>query len=122
MYGALPLTIGWRLSRSSTPGEWTCRGAPVTVRRAWGGDEVLVGGRPTRVQRQEYDTPVGRVRNRGLALSREQIRAQVWGWEYDGASRTVDVHIRGLRKRLEEDPANPRRIVTVRGSGYRFEG
>lgn len=96
----------------------TCGNLVIDVDR----HEVLVDGTPARVQPREYDLLVYLVRNRGLALSREQILAHVWGWEYDGASRTVDVHIRGLRKRLEEDPANPRRIVTVRGSGYRFEG
>jgi DNA-binding response OmpR family regulator len=45
-----------------------------------------------------------------------------WGWEFSGGSRTVDVHIRWLREKLEEDPAEPTRIVTVRGAGYRFEG
>jgi DNA-binding response OmpR family regulator len=44
------------------------------------------------------------------------------GWDFVGGSRTVDVHIRWLREKLEDDPANPTRIVTVRGIGYRFEG
>jgi len=47
---------------------------------------------------------------------------RVWGWEFSGGSRTVDVHVRWLRERIETDPAEPIRIVTVRGSGYRFEG
>lgn len=61
-------------------------------------------------------------RNRGMALSRDLILERVWGWDFDGGSRTVDVHIRWLREKIETDPANPRRIVTVRGVGYRFEG
>jgi two-component system phosphate regulon response regulator PhoB len=46
----------------------------------------------------------------------------VWGYTYTGEGRTVDVHIRWLREKIEKDPANPARIVTVRGVGYRFEG
>jgi len=61
------------------------------------------------------------VENRGRALSREAILNQVWGWDYIGASRTVDVHIRWLRSKIEVDPAKPTRLVTVPGVGYRFE-
>ena len=61
------------------------------------------------------------VENRGRALSREAILNQVWGWDYIGGSRTVDVHIRWLRSKIEVDPAKPTRLVTVPGVGYRFE-
>ena len=57
-----------------------------------------------------------------MVMSRELILERVWGWEYDGGSRTVDVHIRWLREKIEADPAHPQRLVTVRGIGYRFEG
>jgi DNA-binding response OmpR family regulator len=60
--------------------------------------------------------------NLGKALSRDKILEDVWGWDYSGESRTVDVHIRWLRQKIEQDPTNPTRLVTVRGSGYRFEG
>jgi DNA-binding response OmpR family regulator len=60
-------------------------------------------------------------RNRGLVLSRDLILERVWGWDYSGGSRTVDVHVRWLREKIELDPANPTRIVTVRGVGYRLE-
>ena len=46
----------------------------------------------------------------------------MWGWEYVGGSRTVDVHVRWLREKIEPDPAHPTRIMTVRGAGYRFKG
>jgi DNA-binding response OmpR family regulator len=46
----------------------------------------------------------------------------VWGWDFSGGSRTVDVHIRWLRAKIESSPSQPSRIVTVRGAGYRFEG
>jgi len=60
--------------------------------------------------------------HRGQVLSREFVLEKVWGWEYIGDSRTVDVHIRWLREKIEENPGQPRRIITVRGAGYRFEG
>lgn len=60
--------------------------------------------------------------HRGQVLSREFILERVWGWEYIGDSRTVDVHVRWLREKIESNPAHPVRIVTVRGAGYRFEG
>lgn len=56
------------------------------------------------------------------AISRETLLEKVWGWDYTGESRTVDVHVRWLREKIEQDPQNPVRIVTVRGAGYRFEG
>lgn len=62
------------------------------------------------------------VENRGRALSREVILNQVWGWDYIGGSRTVDVHIRWLRSKIETDASKPKRLVTVPGVGYRFEG
>ncbi|MCB0026771.1 MAG: winged helix-turn-helix domain-containing protein, partial [Anaerolineales bacterium] len=55
-------------------------------------------------------------------LSRDLILERVWGWQYDSGSRTVDVHVRWLREKIEKDPKYPERIVTVRGLGYRFEG
>jgi DNA-binding response OmpR family regulator len=60
--------------------------------------------------------------HRGQVLTRELILERVWGWDFIGGSRTVDVHVRWLREKIEADPANPERIVTVRGFGYRFEG
>ena len=56
-----------------------------------------------------------------MVLSREQILERVWGWEFTGESRTVDVHVRWLRSKLEEDPAHPRHIQTVQGVGYRLD-
>jgi len=61
-------------------------------------------------------------RNRGMAMSRDVILERVWGWDFAGGTRTVDVHVRWLREKIEGDPARPARIVTVRGIGYRFEG
>jgi DNA-binding response OmpR family regulator len=84
--------------------------------------EVLIEGKPVAVKPKEFDLLLFLARHRGQVLSRDLILERVWGWDYSGGSRTVDVHVRWLRKKIEEDPANPQRIVTVRGSGYRFEG
>lgn len=71
---------------------------------------------------KEFDLLLYMAQNRGKALTRERILEQVWGWDYVGESRTVDVHIRWLREKLESDPAHPRILATVHGIGYRFEG
>jgi DNA-binding response OmpR family regulator len=84
--------------------------------------EASLGGETLRLKPQEYELLVFLVRNRGMALSRDLILERVWGWDFDGGSRTVDVHVRWLRAKIEPDPANPTRIITVRGVGYRFEG
>ncbi len=84
--------------------------------------EVRIDGRPIRVRPKEFDLLLFLARHRGIALSRDLILERVWGWSFDGNSRTVDVHIRWLREKIEPDPANATRIVTVRGIGYRFDG
>jgi len=84
--------------------------------------EVLLQGDPVALTPREFDLLAFLARNRGLVLSRDLILERVWGWDYAGGTRTVDVHIRGLREKLEADPARPTRILTVRGAGYRLEG
>ncbi|MGC9335169.1 MAG: response regulator [Anaerolineae bacterium] len=84
--------------------------------------DVLVRGESVRLKPQEYELLVFLIRHPGMALSRDLLLERVWGWDYVGGSRTVDVHVRWLREKIEEDPANPERIVTVRGVGYCFEG
>jgi len=84
--------------------------------------EVLREGEPLHLKPKEHDLLVFLARNRGIVLSRDLILERVWGWDYGGGSRTVDVHVRWLREKIEPDPASPFRIVTVRGVGYRFEG
>ena len=84
--------------------------------------EVRLRGQPLRLKPKEYELLVFLARNRGIALSRDLILERVWGWEHHGGSRTVDVHVRWLRAKIEPDPAEATRIVTVRGMGYRFEG
>ncbi len=84
--------------------------------------EVVKGDQVLHLKPKEFELLHFLARNRGMALSRDLILERVWGWDFDGGSRTVDVHVRWLREKIEEDPANPLRIVTVRGVGYRFEG
>jgi len=84
--------------------------------------EILLDGKPLSMKPKEFDLLLYLARHRGQALSRERILEQVWGWDFSGGSRTVDVHVRWLREKIEADPARPSRIVTVRGAGYRFEG
>ena len=62
------------------------------------------------------------ISNRRRAFSRDQILEHLWGYDYIGDVRTVDVHVRWLREKIEEDPAHPNKIVTIRGVGYRFDG
>ena len=70
---------------------------------------------------KEYDLLDYLLANAGKVMSREVLLDKVWGYEYAGDSRTVDVHIRWLREKVEDEPANPRHIKTVRGIGYRLE-
>lgn len=84
--------------------------------------EVLLEGKPTALKPKEFDLLIFLAKHRGQVLTRDLILERVWGWEFSGGSRTVDVHVRWLREKIEIDPANPTRIVTVRGTGYRFEG
>jgi DNA-binding response OmpR family regulator len=71
---------------------------------------------------KEFDLLATLMRHAGAVLTRDLLLTRVWGDDYLGDTRTVDVHIRWLRQKIEEDPSNPERIVTLRGVGYRFEG
>jgi DNA-binding response OmpR family regulator len=84
--------------------------------------EVRLDEDAVRLKPKEFDLLAFLARNHGMALSRDLIQERVWGWSYDGNSRTVDVHVRWLREKIEPDPKNATRIVTVRGIGYRFDG
>lgn len=88
----------------------------LTSRRLFKGEQVIT------LSNKEFDLLAELMRNRNVVLSRDLILTKVWGYDYFVDKRTVDVHIRWLREKIEDDPSNPRRIVTVRGVGYRFEG
>jgi len=84
--------------------------------------EAALNGAPLKLNPKEYELLLFLAEHKGRLLTREFVLERVWGWDFVGESRTVDVHIRWLRQKIEKDPANPVRIVTVRGGGYRFEG
>ena len=87
-----------------------------TRREVYGGEKMI------QLKPKEYELLLFMAEHRGQVLSREMILERVWGWDYIGDSRTVDVHVRWLRKKIEADPANPAFIITIRGAGYRFDG
>jgi DNA-binding response OmpR family regulator len=84
--------------------------------------EIRLNGQIIALKPKEFELLVFLAQHPGQVLSREYVLEKVWGWDYIGDSRTVDVHIRWLREKIEPDPALPRRILTVRGAGYRFDG
>ncbi len=84
--------------------------------------EVALAGIPLNLKPKEYDLLLFLTQHRGHVLSRELILEKVWGWDFFGDSRTVDVHVRWLREKIEANPAKPERIITSRSAGYRFEG
>ncbi len=83
---------------------------------------VIKGDRELQLSAREFDLLSALMRNAGRALSREELLSEVWGSDWIGDPRTLDVHIRWLRLKIEEDPATPQYIQTVRGHGYRFAG
>ena len=85
------------------------------ARRVWKDDQ------PVELTSTEFDLLHVLARHQGRVLSREQLIEQVWGYDYYGDERVVDVNIGRIRKKVEDDPVNPTLIVTVRGAGYRFE-
>lgn len=84
--------------------------------------EVILNQKPVQLKPKEYELLLFFAEHRRQMLSREFILERVWGWDYIGDSRTVDVHVRWLRQKIESNSSEPKRIVTVRGGGYRFEG
>ena len=84
--------------------------------------ELRVNNSIVNLKPKEFELLLYLIKHKNQVLSRDQILESVWGWEYIGDSRTVDVHVRWLREKIEVDPSNPKRIITARGAGYRFEG
>ncbi|GAA0069463.1 response regulator transcription factor [Clostridium sardiniense] len=84
--------------------------------------EVLINKERIDMTLKEFELLEILIKNRGKILKREVLLDKIWGYEYIGETRTVDVHIRYLRKKVEEDDKNPKLIETIRGVGYRFNG
>ena len=86
------------------------------------GRKLYRGEQQIDLSHREFDLLAELMQNKGMVLSRDLLLSTVWGYDYPGESRTVDVHIRWLREKIEKNPSNPQRITTVRSIGYRFEG
>ncbi|PWW22657.1 two-component system response regulator RegX3 [Geodermatophilus normandii] len=82
---------------------------------------VAVDGEPVALPLKEFDLLELLLRNAGRVLTRGQLIDRVWGSDYVGDTKTLDVHVKRLRAKIEPDPANPKHLVTVRGLGYKFE-
>ncbi len=83
---------------------------------------VSVDGSPVQLPLKEFDLLELLLRNAGRVLTRGQLIDRVWGADYVGDTKTLDVHVKRLRAKIEPDPATPKYLVTVRGLGYKFEG
>lgn len=86
------------------------------------GHTAALNGEPLDMKPREFALISFLASNKGRAFTRDQILERLWGHDYIGDSRTVDVHVRWLREKIEPNPSMPRRIVTIRGVGYRFDG
>lgn len=84
--------------------------------------EVLINNERIDMTLKEFELLEILIKNKGKILKREVLLDKIWGYEYIGETRTVDVHIRYLRKKIEEDDKSPKLIETIRGVGYRFNG
>ena len=83
---------------------------------------ITRNGNALKLTPKEFDLLAFLARNKGLVFSRDQLLEKVWGYDYSGDTRTVDVHIRWLREKVEDNPDEPKRLITVRGVGYKLEG
>ena len=84
--------------------------------------EVSVDGNPVRLALKEFELLELLLRNAGRVMTRGQLIDRIWGADYVGDTKTLDVHIKRLRSKIEADPSHPVRVVTVRGLGYKFDG
>jgi DNA-binding response OmpR family regulator len=128
-YVVKPLALGEFLARvravmRRAPGRPALQDEMVSnnLRLSLTGRKLFIDDEEKRLSNKEFDLLAELMRNKGVVLSRDLILTKVWGYDYFVDKRTVDVHIRWLREKIEEDASSPKRIVTVRGVGYRFEG
>ena len=82
---------------------------------------VLVRGERVELPLKEFELLAVLLERAGKVMPRDRLIERVWGYDYVGDTKTLDVHIKRLRSKLEPDPAHPTRVVTVRGVGYRYE-
>lgn len=84
--------------------------------------EVTVNNEPVKLALKEFELLELLLRNAGRVMTRDQLIDRVWGMNYVGDTKTLDVHVKRLRSKIEEDPSKPVKLVTVRGLGYKYEG
>ncbi|HZP27220.1 MAG TPA: response regulator transcription factor [Dehalococcoidia bacterium] len=84
--------------------------------------EAFKGDKPLVLKPKEMELLTFFLRNRGRVFTRDQLLSQIWGYDYAANTRTIDVHVRWLRQKIEDDPDRPTRLMTIRGTGYRFDG
>jgi DNA-binding response OmpR family regulator len=94
------------------------RAADISLDQA--GRRVVVGERPIDLTPSEFDLLAALMRTPGRVFSRQELLDRMQGVAFEGYERTIDVHVRNLRTKIESDPSNPRYIETVYGAGYRF--
>lgn len=82
---------------------------------------VTISGKTVNLNPKEFDLLVFLVRNKGQVFNRDTLLTKVWGYDYAGDTRTVDVHMRWLREKIERNPEKPVHLITLRGVGYKFE-
>jgi len=129
-YVVKPFSLGELLARVRANLRRASTGPRAVASRLQSGDLVLdllarraiLAGEEVKLTHREFDLLAELMRNQGAVLSRDLLLTRVWGYDYGGDSHTVDVHVRWLREKVEVDPSAPKRITTVRGVGYRFEG
>lgn len=107
-------------SRTAGPRGETLQAGPLMLDTE--AHSARLGGDELRLKPREFDLLALFMRNPGRAFTRDQILERLWGHDYIGDVRTVDVHVRWLREKIEAEPSAPARIITIRGVGYRFEG
>jgi two-component system response regulator RegX3 len=83
--------------------------------------EVVIRGREVTLPLKEFELLEILLENAGRVLTRDTLIDRVWGSDYVGDTKTLDVHIKRLRSKVEDDPANPSRILTIRGLGYKYD-
>lgn len=93
-------------------------GGPVTM--DVGRHEVTVDGEAITLRPREFELLAAFLRNKGLLMTRDRLITEVWGMDYFGDTKTLDVHIKRVRKKIEPDPKRPAFLTTVRGLGYKF--
>lgn len=84
--------------------------------------EVTVAGQLVKLALKEFELLEIFMRNSGRVMTRGQLIDRVWGPDYVGDTKTLDVHVKRLRSKIEKDPSSPKRLITVRGLGYKYEG